>query len=132
IASPGATLTTPAVGANGTPVAVWDAAGGTPGGLTLMNVPRTLTVVARICPEAGCVDLVNTATTSADTPTVVPAQSTTTDPLFPQSNLAIQKLASVEKVKIGDSFTYTLNVSNAGPSNSATTQVVDTLPPGFL
>src|SRR5262245_16285859 len=66
VASPGATLTTPAVGTNGTVEAVWDAAGGTAMGLTPVGVSRTLTVIGRVCPETGCVDIFDTATVSAE------------------------------------------------------------------
>jgi len=131
VASPGASLTTPAVGTNGNVISVWDAAGGTPAGLTAADVVRTLTIVSRVCPEATCSDLTNTATVSTDTVGVPSDEATTTDPLFPESNLSISKTASVDRVNAGGSFTYTLNVANAGPSNSATTRVVDTLPPGL-
>src|SRR5262245_34451325 len=66
VASPGATLTTPAVGSNGIVTGVWDAAGGTPGGLTPVDTDRTLAIVTRICPEALCTDADNDATITAD------------------------------------------------------------------
>jgi len=130
VASPGASLTTPAVGANGPVTAVWNAAGGTPGGLTPESTTRTLTLVARICPESLCSDAANDAEVSADNG--FGDALTVTNPLFPAADLSISKAASVEEVTAGESFTYTINVSNAGPSNSATTRVFDTLPAGFV
>jgi uncharacterized repeat protein (TIGR01451 family) len=131
VASAGATLTTPAVGANGTVTSVWDAAGGTSGGLTPPDGTRTLTIVGRVCPETGCVDIVDTATVDSDSPDV-PDDDTTTTQATPQSNLSISKTGPAEQVLAGRSFTFSLLVANGGPSNSPTTRVVDTLPPGFV
>lgn len=129
VASPGATLNTPAVGTNGPVTAVWDAAGGTPGGLTPVDVDRAVTIVARICAEATCTDAANDAEVSAKN--AFSDALTVTNPLFPESDLRIEKIPSTEEVNAGQSLTYTLNVSNAGRSNSATTRVIDTLPEGF-
>ena len=130
VASPGATLTTPAVGANGPVTSVWDAAGGTPGGLTPVDTDRTLTVVARVCPETACGPLDNTATASAD-PVSTSAMSTASTTTSPQVDLAITKSGPM-RLRRGETFTYTLNISNAGPSNAPAVQVVDTLPAGFI
>lgn len=131
VASPGASLTTPAVGANGTVTSVWDAAGGTPGGLTGPGTQRTLTVVARVCPETGCVTISDTASVDSDSPDV-PDDATANTTATPQSDLSISKTGPTEQILAGRSFTFSINVVNAGPSNSPTTRVVDSLPPGFF
>ena len=127
VASPGATLTTPAVGANGTVTAVWDAAGGTPGGLTGVGVSRTVTIVVRVCPEAGCDDISNTATVSADGATSQSAQSDTTVDV--QGNLSITTDGPAEALR-GSAITYTVTVTNAGPSVLEGVVVRDVLPFG--
>ncbi len=128
VASPGATLSTPAVGANGTVTSTWDAAGGTPGGLTPATVSRTLTMVARVCPEAGCIDLENTATVSATDEISAEGESTTTVSVV--GDLSITKSGPTEATR-GQTITYVLTVQNSGPSNLADAVVTDTLPPGL-
>jgi uncharacterized repeat protein (TIGR01451 family) len=140
VAAPGATLTTPAVGVNGTVTAVWDAAGGTPGGLTGPGVARTLTIVVRTCPNyqqsflsmgaAMCQpNLSNTASASYTGSAVGTGAENTT--VQAQSNLAISGSGAPPSVLAGNNVTYTLNVSNSGPSTSANTVVTDTLPTGW-
>jgi uncharacterized repeat protein (TIGR01451 family) len=46
------------------------------------------------------------------------------------SDLAITKTASPNPVTVGSNLTYTISVTNAGPSAATNTSVVDTLPPG--
>jgi uncharacterized repeat protein (TIGR01451 family) len=150
VASAGATLTTPAVNANGTVKAIWNAAGGTAGGLTPVGTVRTLTIIVRVCPDfqqiralsdAGmCVpNLTNTALIYSDTPPNLPANPRTasaTTTVQAQSDLSITKAANVPNISpsspAGDSIiTYTLTVANAGPSNANGVTVVDVLPKGF-
>lgn len=147
-ASPGATLTTPAVNANGTVTAIWDAAGGTPGGLTGPGVTRTLTIVVRVCADfqqiLGLSDaqmctpnLTDTATISSDTTDPNPGNNTAsaTTTVQAQSDLSISKSGPTQAVysttNSPSNITYTINFSNAGPSNSSGTVVVDVLPKGF-
>jgi uncharacterized repeat protein (TIGR01451 family) len=145
VASPGATLTTPAVGANGTVTAQWDAAGGTPGGLTLPGVTRTLTIVVRVCPDFQqirnltdaqmCVpNLTDTATISSDTPGT-PGTASFTSTVQAQSDLSISKTAPGQIVysttNTPSNITYTITFANAGPSNANGVTVTDILPKGF-
>jgi uncharacterized repeat protein (TIGR01451 family) len=145
VASPGATLTTPAVGANGTVTAVWDAAGGTPGGLTPPGVTRTLTIVVRVCPDFQqilnltdaqmCVpNLTNNAVISSDTPGA-PFTATSVTTVQAQSNLSISKSAPAQAIysTTGNpsNITYTITFANAGPSNANNVTITDILPKGF-
>lgn len=147
-ASPGATLTTPAVSANGTVTATWNAAGGTAGGLTGVGVVRTLTIIVRVCPDFQqtrnltdaqmCVpNLTNTATISSATPDPVAGNNTAsaTTTVQAQSDLAISKSGPVQAQYSTSgnpsNITYTLTFSNNGPSNSSGTMIVDVLPKGF-
>ncbi len=147
-ASAGATLITPAVATNGTVTATWNAAGGTPGGLTGPGVTRTLTIVVRVCPDyeqsflptgkAMCQpNLTDTATVSSDTVDPNPANNTATaeTTVQAQSDLSIGKTgpsqANYSTTNNNSIVTYTLNFSNAGPSNAAGVEVRDVLPKGF-
>jgi len=68
----------------------------------------------------------NTATASATGAATVTA--TDTDSLSSQSSLTITKTDGVASVLAGSSDTYTIVVSNVGPSDAAPLSVVDTLP----
>jgi uncharacterized repeat protein (TIGR01451 family) len=122
----GWSCTTPAVGATGTITCT----------KTSMAVAETavFTVSARVCPETACgTTITNTATAASSTsdPLLANNTSTTNVTIQAQSDLAITKNASVAAVPPGGALFYTLNVTNAGPSNSVGTAVVDVLPPGF-
>lgn len=149
VASPGATLMAPAVGANGIVKATWDAAGGTPGGLTGPGVVRTLTIVVRVCPDFQqirnltdaqmCVpNMTDTATISSNTTDPNPNNNTAsfTSTVQAQSDLSISKTgtpnpAPYSTTNTPSNITYTLTFSNAGPSNANGVTIVDVLPKGF-
>jgi uncharacterized repeat protein (TIGR01451 family)/fimbrial isopeptide formation D2 family protein len=145
VASPGASLMTPVVNTNGIVKAVWDIAGGTPGGLTPPGTVRTLTIVVRVCPDFQqiraltdaqmCVpNLTNTASIYANvTPPNVPANptlATSTTTVQAQSNLGITKAGPASAIA-NQVVTYTLTVTNAGPSNANNVLITDVLPKGF-
>ncbi len=151
VASPGATLTTPAVNANGIVKATWNALGGTPGGLTDVGIVRTLMIIVRVCPDfqqnflaAGLQmcqpNLTNTAVISSDTPATTanlnPLNATAVTTVQAQADLSIVKTAPASapfSTTMGNSIvTYTLNFANAGPSNAAGVVVTDVLPKGFV
>ncbi len=69
---------------------------------------------------------VNTATASATDASTVTA--TDSDSLTPHATLAITKTDGVTSVTPGTTDTYTVVVSNSGPSDAASLSVVDTLP----
>ncbi len=149
VASTGATLMTPAVGTNGQVKATWNAAGGTPGGLTPPGTTRTLTIVVRVCPDFQqirnltdaqmCVpNLTDTATISSDTTDPNPNNNTAsvTSTVQAQSDLSISKADSPDPAPYSttgtpSNITYTLTFSNAGPSNANGVTIVDVLPKGF-
>ncbi|MBI1765808.1 MAG: DUF11 domain-containing protein, partial [Acidobacteria bacterium] len=151
VASAGATLTTPAVNANGTVKAIWNAAGGTdsiPGapldGLTPVGTVRTLTIVVRVCPDFQqirtltdaqmCVpNLTNNANIYSDTPPNLvgaPIVASATTTVQAQSDLSIAKSGPASAIP-NSVVTYTLTVNNAGPSNANGVTVTDLLPKGF-
>jgi uncharacterized repeat protein (TIGR01451 family) len=77
-------------------------------------------------------DLVNTATVTAPTavsdPTPANNTASDTDTASPQVDLAISKTASPTPVKAGQTLTYTLLVTNNGPSKATGAKVTDVLP----
>jgi uncharacterized repeat protein (TIGR01451 family) len=125
--APGSTtLTTPAVSSNGTVKATWS-------GLTLPGVTRSLTIVVRVCSEVACdTNLVNTATTTSDTtdPDTTNNSATATTKVQVQWDLSIAKNGPATVAPDGNA-TYTLTVSNSGPSVATNVVVTDILPKGF-
>jgi uncharacterized repeat protein (TIGR01451 family) len=94
---------------------------------------QVFTLVVRICPEVLCNTVIsNTASGSSTTIDPDPSnnQSSTNTTAQTQSDLLITKTAAPIAVA-GCTTTFTITVTNAGPSNSAGTTVVDTLPAGW-
>ena len=60
----------------------------------------------------------------------VPGNNTAidTDTLTPQAELAVSKTDGQDEAIPGTATTYTITVSNAGPSDAPAAQVLDTLP----
>ncbi|HID44295.1 MAG TPA: DUF11 domain-containing protein, partial [Chromatiaceae bacterium] len=86
----------------------------------------------------GVVELVNQALADSDQLPQVPSNDPSTpDPLDPtivpieNADLSITKVDSADPVGAGDTFTYTLEVQNAGPSMAPDVVVTDTLPAGL-
>jgi len=91
----------------------------------------TFTVLAQIDPSAtGSLTDTATATQALGVTDTDPANNsaTDTDTLTPQADLTISKTDGVTSVVPGQSDSYTIVVSNDGPSNALAVQVVDTLP----
>ena len=57
--------------------------------------------------------------------------ATDTDNVTRSADLSITKTDSIDPVTPGQAFTYTLTVTNNGPSDAATLTVSDTVPPQF-
>jgi LPXTG-site transpeptidase (sortase) family protein len=76
-----------------------------------------------------------TNTASVDSSTADPDDTNNTDQdaadVEPSADLSVTKVASADPVPVGSPFTYTISVSNAGPSAAADVQVADVLPSGF-
>jgi len=74
----------------------------------------------------------NTATVTATTPDSNPANNTDTAPVVvsPKADLAIVKSASPTAAIPGDNVTYTLVVTNNGPSTATGVSISDPLPSG--
>ena len=74
--------------------------------------------------------LSNLVRVGAATADPVTANNTDTEltVVSPQSDLSITKVESIDPVIAGTNLTYTLTVSNAGPSNAVSLVVTDTLP----
>jgi LPXTG-site transpeptidase (sortase) family protein len=76
--------------------------------------------------------LTNTATVSSDTTDPNAANDTDTEDttVNAEADLAITKSDSPDPVLAGNTLTYTVDVSNAGPSDAQNVVVTDTLPAG--
>lgn len=74
----------------------------------------------------------NTAYVISDQLDVEPANnsSTATTTVLPVADLSLSKAASASAVYAGDQLTYTLTVTNAGPSTATGVVLTDTLPAG--
>ncbi|MGB1142085.1 MAG: SdrD B-like domain-containing protein, partial [Halioglobus sp.] len=92
----------------------------------------TYTVTAAIDPAATGT-LSNTATATASVTDTVPGNNSATDNdtvLMAQADLSITMADSIDPVIAGENLTYTITVTNAGPSTATNVQVSDTLPAG--
>ena len=92
--------------------------------------PLVVTVAVDAVADAGT--YTNTATVDSQTPDPNPGNNTdTADAQVVQSaDLSIVKTHS-EPVRVGDDISFTLAVTNAGPSLASSVVVVDTLPAGL-
>ena len=93
----------------------------------------TYTVTAQTDPAATA-DLVNTVTVALPSgytdPNTGDNAATDTDAAAPQADLSLTKTAAPNPATPGDQVTYTLTVTNAGPSHATAVQVTDALPAG--
>ena len=81
--------------------------------------------------EAFVGDLENTATVTSPTDPDSPVEATSSETARPDADLSLVKTASPDPVEAGTPLTYTLVVSNAGPSTAVDVTVGDALPVGF-
>ncbi|MGA9763051.1 MAG: PKD domain-containing protein, partial [Gaiellaceae bacterium] len=81
-------------------------------------------------PQGG--SLSNTASVAATEPDPISNNDSATDidTVIPVSDLQITKSDGVDSVSAGSTVTYTLGVSNAGPSTATSVTVTDALPSG--
>ncbi len=92
----------------------------------------TTTVVVAISGSAAS-SLTNSVTVTGNQPDPNPSNntSTVTTPIVASADLSLVKSASASEVKPGGALTYTLTVSDLGPSNATGVTIADTLPAGF-
>jgi uncharacterized repeat protein (TIGR01451 family) len=126
--------TTPPVGGSGlvSCTATFAAAGNT-------GDSHTLTLVVRACPELAASTIISNTAAIALSPPYPPGgdpdtsnnMSTADTTVETQSNLAITKTGTTQAGAQSRAM-YDIEVTNSGPSNSANTTVVDTLPDDFV
>lgn len=99
-----------------------------------VNATITYTVVAQIASSATG-SLVNTATVTAPAdppdPNLANNTATDTDTLTPIADLAITKTDNSDTAVPGSQVTYTITVTNNGPSDVTGATVSDTIPSAF-
>jgi uncharacterized repeat protein (TIGR01451 family) len=123
----GFTCTTPAVGANGTITCT---------AATLANgVTRTFTLNVRVAAGSTSGTVTNSAGVSSSS--ADPDGGDTSDPAPPvtlapaSADLSIAKTTTSQSAPVGGTLTYTITVTNAGPSTATGVVVTDTLPAGL-
>lgn len=92
-----------------------------------------ITITARIAAAAGPATLANIASVEGPAADPDPSNNTSRDEVevIDRANVAIVKTASAATVTAGGTFSYTLTVTNEGPSDADNVQITDALPPGL-
>jgi uncharacterized repeat protein (TIGR01451 family) len=102
---------------------------------TTVNLPKgatvTFTFTAQIDPTATGT-LTNTATATPPAGGGTPASGSDSDTLAPQADLSVSKTDNKTSAVPGTADTYTITVSNAGPSTVSSLNLTDTVPPALL
>ncbi len=96
------------------------------------SATATIEMVVVVDPStADGTTLTNTAEVTGDQPDADPTNNAATaqTEVIGQADLAITKTDDPDPVIAGDNLTYTLTVTNNGPSNATGVAVTDTLPP---
>jgi uncharacterized repeat protein (TIGR01451 family) len=105
-------------------------------GITIpVNGTVTYTVNCTIDPSAPAGILSNSAAVASVAffdPGPNPNNATDNTTLTPEADLTVSKADSADPVNAASGFSYTLNVTNNGPSTATMVQVVDTLPAGVV
>jgi uncharacterized repeat protein (TIGR01451 family) len=121
---PAFSCTNPSVGTNGT-VTCTNAS-------LASGATATFTIVANVSASAPLGTLNNTAnvTTTSTDPTTPNTSTAGTVITAGNADLGIVKTAAPGPYSTGNNLTYTIAVTNGGPSSAATVNVTDTLPAG--
>lgn len=101
-------------------------------GTVAVGVLPAITFIVAIDPAlTGSIQ--NTATVDSATEDPTPSDNTSVDTtnLAPSANLALTKSIDPATAVAGTNATFTLSVTNAGPSDAAGVVITDTLPVGF-
>lgn len=98
-------------------------------GSLISGLSSTILLRGTICINSTS-SITNTATVSADTFDPNPANNTSTITIniTPVSDLALTKTASPEPVAVGSTLTYTLTITNNGPSTANGIVLTDNIP----
>ena len=103
--------------------------------LPLLPLSGTWTITVNVTVNASTPGglYTNTATVSTTTADPAPGNNTATEDtvVTPAADLSIAKTDSADPVNPGQAFTYTLTVTNNGPSDASGLTVSDTVPPQF-
>src|SRR5262249_61533621 len=96
-------------------------------GTVTLGTPQTLTIIATVTsPTPGT----NTATISHadqfDPNTANNSDSASTNPQ--EADLAVSKTVSNSRPNVGDTITFTVTLTNTGPSSATGVQLTDSLP----
>ncbi|MFD0590920.1 DUF6923 family protein [Paenibacillus sp. GCM10027627] len=101
---------------------------------TLANGASTTVLIRGVVSQSATDSIVNTAVVSSTTTDPDPTNntSTTVTPVSASADISVVKLDSPSPVLSGDLLTYTLIVSNAGPSDAANVTLADAVPASLL
>ena len=102
-------------------------------GSLAVNASFSVLVTVQVAASAAGTTLVNTATKSANQPDPVASNDNSTDRLSvgTAADLELHKTVSPTNASVGDDVTYSLAVTNNGPSPTTSLTVVDPLPSGL-
>jgi uncharacterized repeat protein (TIGR01451 family) len=101
------------------------------------NTTATITITGTLDPATapGTATLANTATVTLPTgvtdPTPGITAATDTDNVTPKVDLGVSKTDGLTNATPGTEITYTITVSNAGPSTATNAAIVDNVPTSF-
>ncbi len=88
----------------------------------------TITVTGVIDASYAGSDIANTATVASPTNPTIPAAATVTSPVVTSADVSLVKTALPTSVVAGQTISWQITVSNAGPSDAQAVRVTDSLP----
>lgn len=102
-------------------------------GTLASGATRTITVVGWVAPDSTATSLTNVASITTSTADSNPANNTSaaTAALAQSADLSLTKSATPTNPAPGQSVTWTLTATNAGPSTAAGVVITDTVPVGM-
>ncbi|AOR23341.1 DUF7507 domain-containing protein [Clostridium taeniosporum] len=129
-----ACILNPVYSVNGGTSNPWPVGGINLGTIASGATPITVTISGTVDPACTESSLVNTATVSSPTPDLDPNNntSTVTTTVNTLADVSVVKTANPINVNRGDVVTYTIVVSNAGPSDAQSVSLADVVPSELL